>query len=515
MPSIINTNIASLNAQRNLNSSQSALQTSLQRLSSGLRINSAKDDAAGMAISERMTTQVRGLNQATRNANDGVSLAQTADSALGELTSNLQRIRELAVQAANSTNTAADRAALDLEVQQRIAEIDRSATQTAFNGQKVLDGSFGSAAFQVGANVGETISVSLATSMRTADIGKTADYVNGTTAYSTASAVGQQGTGVDTSAIASGEVTIAIGTGSAKAIQASTDLSSTGAGRTAGSAYSKAQAINASGIAGLTVAANTTAQFNIAATAVAATNTGFSLSLNGIAIYTGYDGTASGALTSDQVVTAINANSSASGVTASYDSASTRLTLTASDGRNIALSQTNTTTTTDGIQGIEGTNNAVNTATGFTPGATGVAATATYGGTLRFTAAEIITVGGTTPARIGFTAVSMALGNTALSSTDIKTVDNANTTIGRIDAALSSVSTLRSTFGAMQNRFESAISSLQATSENLTAARSRIQDTDFAAETAQLTRNQILQQAGTAMLAQANQLPNTVLTLLR
>ncbi|MDX2464263.1 MAG: flagellin, partial [Porticoccus sp.] len=171
MAQTINTNIASLTAQRNLNSSQSSLNTSLERLSSGLRINSAKDDAAGLAISERFTTQIRGLNQAARNANDGISLAQTAEGALGEVSNNLQRIRELALQSVNATNSESDRAALDLEVQQRLAEIDRISSQTSFNGRKVLDGSFGSALFQVGANVGETIGLNLATSMRQSAIG--------------------------------------------------------------------------------------------------------------------------------------------------------------------------------------------------------------------------------------------------------------------------------------------------------------------------------------------------------
>src|SRR3954452_152489 len=172
MAQVINTNVLSLNAQRNLSTSQSMLATSLQRLSSGLRINSAKDDAAGLAISERFTTQIRGLNQAVRNASDGISLSQTAEGALGELTSNLQRVRELAVQAVNATNSSSDRAALDQEVQQRLAEIDRIATQTSFNGQKILDGTFGNAAFQVGANVGETITIPLSTSMRSAQLGK-------------------------------------------------------------------------------------------------------------------------------------------------------------------------------------------------------------------------------------------------------------------------------------------------------------------------------------------------------
>ena len=165
MAQSINTNVASLNAQRNLNRSQGLMNTALERLSTGLRINSAKDDAAGLAISERFTTQIRGLNQAVRNASDGISLAQTTESALGELTNNLQRIRELAVQSVNATNSASDRAALNAEVTERIAEVDRIAKQTNFNGVKVLDGSFGTATFQVGANVGETISVSLTTNV--------------------------------------------------------------------------------------------------------------------------------------------------------------------------------------------------------------------------------------------------------------------------------------------------------------------------------------------------------------
>ena len=174
MALVINTNVMSLNAQRNLSTSGSQLATSLQRLSSGLRINSAKDDAAGLAISDRMTTQISGLNQAARNANDGISLAQTTEGALQEVTNNLQRIRELAVQSANATNSDSDRNALDQEVQQRIAEIDRIASQTSFNGRKVLDGSFGGATFQVGANVGETISLSLTSSVKATAIGQVA-----------------------------------------------------------------------------------------------------------------------------------------------------------------------------------------------------------------------------------------------------------------------------------------------------------------------------------------------------
>ena len=205
MAQVINTNVASLNAQRNLNKSQNMMSTSLQRLSTGLRINSAKDDAAGLAISERFTTQIRGLNQATRNANDGISLAQTAESALGELTNNLQRIRELAVQSANATNSSSDRAALDAEVQQRIAEIDRIATQTSFNGVRVLDGSFGSAAFQVGANVGETINVNLSTGVRSGQLGQIASATGSVTA----------------NALTDNGLTIAVGSAAAVSIGAS------------------------------------------------------------------------------------------------------------------------------------------------------------------------------------------------------------------------------------------------------------------------------------------------------
>ena len=516
MPQFINTNVASLNTQRALNMSQSALQTSLQRLSSGLRINSAKDDAAGLAISDRMTSQIRGLNQAVRNANDGISLAQTAEGALGEITNNLQRVRELAVQSANATNSASDRAALDQEVQQLLAEIDRVASQTSFNGQNVIDGTFGNATFQVGDQVGQTITIGLSTSMRSADIGKTADYVNSTTAYSSASAVGQQGTGVDGNALGSGAMTVALGTSAAVSIGASVDNTSSGAGRTAASAYSKAAAIDAAGIGGLTVDADTTAQVNWSN--VTTTNTAYSLSLNGTAIYTAIDTSATGtntALTGDAVAAAINSNASATGVTATYDSVNTRMTLSATDGRDIAISQTTTAETGTGLGAFEGTNNATVTAgTAPTTLTTAVAATTTLRGSIRLTAASGVTLGGT-PTAIGYTAASMALGNSAINSASVTTVANSETMLTRVDAALTSVSSLRSTFGAIQNRFDSVISNLQATSENVTAARSRIRDTDFAAETAELTRNQILQQAGIAMLSQANAAPQSVLALLQ
>ncbi len=347
MAQVINTNVLSINAQRNLATSQSLLATSLQRLSSGLRINSAKDDAAGLAISDRFTTQINGLNQAVRNSSDGISLAQTAESALGELTNNLQRIREIAVQSANASNSASDRAALDQEVQQRLAEVQRIASQTAFNGQKVLNGTFGTATFQVGANVGETITVGLSTSMLTTQIGKTADYVGGS-AYSSNLAIGQQGAGVVAANALNNNVTIAIGTG--QAVNVGVSVAGSAAGQTAGSAYAKAAAINAASIGGLTATADTTVEFNF----TAPTTAGYALTLNGIAV----QAATTGALTGAQLATNINANSATTGVTAAF--AGGILTLNAVDGRNIVIGQT--ATATEGIQAHTANNNTINNA---------------------------------------------------------------------------------------------------------------------------------------------------------
>ncbi len=479
---VINTNVMSLNAQRNLSRSDSMLATSLQRLSSGLRINSAKDDAAGLAIANRFTTQIRGLNQAVRNSNDGISLAQTAESALDELTNNLQRIRELAVQSANATNSASDRAALDQEVQQRLAEIDRIASQTAFNGQKVLDGSFGSAQFQVGANVGENITVNLTTGVRSNQIGQIA---TSTGAVATANA------------LTDGGLTLAVGTGAAVSIGAST--AGSGAGQTTDSAFSKVQAIDTAGVSGLSAtAANvTTATFSTVASS-GGTST-YALSVNSVNIYTGADNIADGgSLTGAEVAAQINLFSAQTGVSASISG--TDLTLTGEGGRNVVVSET-----------LTAGSGATLTGTGIATAQEG-----TLRGTITLSASSNITLGGTQQADIGFSGVtSIAVDTTTLSSSSVTSVTNAEATIQRSDAALTAVSSLRSQLGAVQNRFESVIVNLQTVSENLTAARSRIQDTDFASETAALTKAQILQQAGIAILAQANAVPQTVLGLLR
>ena len=812
MSSVINSNIASLNAQRNLDSSKMGLTTALQRLSSGLRINSAKDDAAGLAIASRFTTQINGLNQAVRNANDGISLAQTGESALAEITNNLQRVRELSVQAANSTNSASDRAAINLEVQQRLSEIDRTASQTSFNGQKILDGTFGSANFQVGANAGETITVGLSTSMRNSSIGQIATTTSGTfgsagtngrvvsdsvvtAAGFNFSAVGSADTAGNVGFTAttfnfSGAVTAVNGTSSLQAIAAGFNFSTAGAaqvdgtnvqatvdgdttnggaasydfsadlaqfditdgtttrqitltgaytneaglvsaintqlsgsgfsvtGTGAGITFSNtgsttalqilnadANAVtagfaNSAGTAGSAAVATTNASMTIdgtnitlngnnadraaiaaelttkmqasalganysasidgsnnlvitragSASAVAITNAdanavaaGFSnsagvagvaasagnaasLTIDGTAVtlnsnygsFAGLAGaiqaqlggsfnvtnvagalsiarTSTGASSTAVNITAADANAQAglglagatvngtagtystAGGAASFDVDGNTVTLNTNlvdrDGVAAAIQAQLTGYTAANVAGVitiqkTGSTAAVNitgadanaqaagfgyrsgtagTASGsttlsnFTINGTSLAGTysssssladainskvsgvyaSVVGGALQLSSSADITLGGAeataaaSATSLGFAATSVTANSGSLSTANTLTVASALDTVQRVDSALATVSTLRSTFGAVQNRFDSVIANLSASSENAAASRSRIQDADFAAETASLTRGQILQQAGTAMLAQANSLPNGVLALLR
>ncbi|MDB6046624.1 MAG: flagellin [Gammaproteobacteria bacterium] len=475
MSLVINTNVMSLDAQKNLTKSGNALATSLQRLSSGMRINSAKDDAAGLAIADRFTSQINGLNQAAANANDGISLAQTGEGALQEVTNNLQRIRELSVQSLNATNSASDRQALDAEVQQLKAEIDRVAQTTNFNGVKLLDGSFSSQTFQVGANQGETISVSAISSARTSALGQS---------YG-ASQIGTQLTAA-TGITAAGQFTIN-----------ATDVFS---GSTiAGNARDIAAAINSKGITGVTATAGaTTAAGAYTATASITAGTA-TLTINGIAIGLNLSGV--GPTDVANTLSAINNNSAATGVTATNNGGA--ITLTASDGRNITTAFALGTATNAALQDVGlGTVNATS-----------------YGSySLQYTGTSQLVIAGSAAAGVkgqaSITLASQATG-TAISNVDVTNVTNANATLTSVDAALRQIDSSRAALGAYQNRFQSAINSIQTTSTNLTASRSRIQDTDFAAETANLTRAQILQQAGTAMIAQANSAPQQVLSLLK
>jgi flagellin len=477
----VNTNIASLTAQRNLTASQSDLSTSLERLSSGLRINSAKDDAAGLAISERFNSQIKGLNQGIRNANDAISLAQTAEGALSEVTSNLQRIRELAVQSANATNSASDRTALKAEADQLVAEIDRVASNTGFNGISLLDGTFTSQAFQVGADAGQTVTINSITSARTSSLGSYFNATDTVTSGATAS------TGSNMS-INGTSVIAGVDDGSG-----STDADS--------SAKATAVAINGSGISGVTAVASANVVNGATATDETADgNDSIVVTINGTAAASVTHVTA-GATNAANVVSAINAISASTGVSAAYDTTN-GVVMTAADGRNITVS----TAITDA------------NSTGVVLADFGLGADATNRGdyVVTSTATGGIDYGGT-EATFGTGAVDTVLTETgtAINAIDISTSGGASSAITSIDAALATISTTRSDLGSYQSRFESVVANAQTAQENLSASKSRIMDADFAQETAQLTKSQILQQSGIAMLAQANSLPQNVLALLQ
>jgi flagellin len=420
--SVINTNVMSLNAQRNMLKSSGELANSMQRLSTGLRINSAKDDAAGLAISERMSGQINGMGQAMRNANDGISLSQTAEGALQAVTDSLQRVRQLAVQSANSSNTVSDRAALNTEAQSLLKEISRVAGQTQFNGQNLTDGTFGSAIFQIGANEGQTITVSALTNATTSALGR----VNQAT---TADATSLNNTNTDN-----------------------------GAGR-------------------ITSTSDTT---DIADATATATGTGIKnleAAAEGTLKITGGDGTVYdvGALAAansvkermGQVVEGINNIATSTGVSAYVEGDQIKLT----SDHDIKLSGSDA----DGVL-------------------TGL----------------VVDTGGD-----GTTVTAAAAESDGLDVLDISSYAGSNLAIQQVDAALQKVNSDRASMGALQSRFQSAVTTLQTHSENLSAARSQIRDADFASETANLTRAQILQQAGVAMLSQANSAPQSVLSLLK
>ncbi|TLD44083.1 MAG: Flagellin [Accumulibacter sp.] len=583
MPQIINTNVASLNSQRSLNSSQNSLASSLQRLSSGLRINSAKDDAAGLAISARMTSQINGLNQASRNANDGISLAQTAEGGLQSVTESLQRMRELAVQASNATNTATDRAALQQEVDQLVQQINTVASQTAFNGVKLLDGTFNSQSFQIGANTGEQISINTIASAKadSLGVGTNSSYVTslsatvsngaistggitvngygvgpsltdgvsssvsitgatvtatggladgdlkvngvsvgsvtaGADATAQAAAVatainGQSGTTGVIATASAGVLTLASINGRDIKIELAGTATDTETGLTAAttkvgsdSAIAKAAAFNTvtgqTGVSAVATASTVSGGAITANAAIAGDGTDYirinGVKLGAIAAGTSGDFTAQG----NNVVAAINAVSNQTGVTATFDSSSMTVTMTAADGRTITVEAAGTADTTN---------------FGF---ATGTVSN-TYGGIkLSSTSSAGINLGGaniaSTNLTAGYTAATATFG-AGVASVDLRTASGAQNAISTIDSALANINSSRANLGAVQNRFSSVVSNLAATSENLSASRSRILDADFAVETANLSRAQILQQAGTAMLAQANALPQNVLSLLR
>ena len=530
MASTINTNIPSLTAQRNLSQSQLAMATSMARLSSGLRINSAKDDAAGLAISERFTAQIRGVNQAARNANDGISLSQVAEGALGSASASLQRIRELAVQSANATNSASDRAALNAEVGQLTAELNRIAQTTQFNGQNILDGSFTAATFQVGANANQTIVATTANF-------STSKYGNNRIGSQVATSIGGIGDLVLGTASTGTNPTTALGGGVqptplGSSILADT-LSISGAAGSANvniTAGDSAKVVAASinnqaGITGVSATARTTVQLDAFtapgsyALTVVSTNSAATPSMVAFNIGSTLntpDGLAA-------AITAFNDKTPQTGVTAKLDPAGIGIVLTNETGAdiNILSATTSAGTFTIGADRSPPRLDAAGVPITPVPGVDVVAGGQTHvQGAITMDSDKtfgIATVNGAAgvSGQSFFTATSSASELQGVETLDVSTVEAATRSLTTVDAAIAVIAGQRAKFGALQARFETAISGLQTTGENLSASRSRIQDADFAMETANLSRTQILQQAGTAMVAQANQLPQAVLQLLQ
>lgn len=502
----INTNVMSLNAQRNLGKTQSDLANSMNRLSSGLRINSAKDDAAGLAISDRMTSQIRGLNQAVRNANDGISLSQTAEGAMQESTNILQRMRELSVQSANASNSARDRDALNAEVNQLKSEMDRIANTTTYNGLKILDGTFSAQNFQVGANANETIGVSVS-SMKSSDLGR----------YSVSE---QQLAAATTGGGVAGPTTATAGAGNTIASQALTIAGFQGS-VTVSTADIDA-AMQADAIAalindqtentGVEAKAYNEATLDVAIAGSVSFKIGTGTSLTTVTanITDADDLTA--------LVKVINDVSGTTGITA--EKTTTALKLVQSSGKDIRLENvTNTgadvgsgdTATLVGQGGATVT--FVNSATGDSAV---VAGSIEFSSEKSFSVSSSVAGGGATGSLL-VTAANALQGSSqeTVSTIDISTQTGAQDAIDVIDKALATIDSQRGDLGAIQNRFGSTIANLQNIAENITAARSRIMDADIAQETSAMTKQNILQQAGVAILAQANQAPQLALSLLQ
>jgi len=490
----INTNQSALNAQRKLTSSSNALGRSFERLSSGLRINGARDDAAGLSITNRMTAQIRGLNVAVRNSNDGISLAQTAEGALNETTNILQRMRELAVQSANDTNNASDRASLQAEVAQLTDELERIATTTNFNGNKILDGTFLARDLQVGPNVGETLSVTV-DGARSSQLGRQARY-DGETFVSTDSLSGLDITdsyGIDVTTVRD-------------TVDADDGVSTT---LNDASAIAKANAINdstsATGVRAIVNEAKVVAGSGITS-ATLDENDWFQINDEKIAGFTFEDNDATGTL-----VDAINAVTEDTGVLANLN-ADGKLELTAADGRNIEVIVSNRALAEDlGVTGL--TASQVASTAGGAAGTFSMIVT----GQLTLQSNEMFELQGGVNDDIGFTSEGVYGVNDeyAVHNIDISDRKGSIVALDIIDLAIEHVSSQRANLGALQNRLESTINNLSTTAENLTASRSRILDADFASETAALSRSQIIQQAGVSILAQANQQPQIALSLLQ
>ena len=509
----VNTNVSSLNAQRNLSKSGQSLATSMERLSSGMRINSAKDDAAGMQIANRLTSQVNGLAVAQRNANDGISMAQTAEGAMSESTSILQRMRELALQSANGSNSTEDRASLQKEVSALQTELTRIAETTSFGGQQLLDGGFGSKSFQIGANSNETINVSLS-SVAADSIGSNqVDLQGAALTTATGSAFGQ-------ASQASASSTTITGVSAATYTISGRDSATVNiaAGSTAKQA---AAAINGvTGATGVSAQARTEANIQLGSaggSTISAKDSSVSFELNGEKVAYVSTGTVDG--DEQAMAEAINAKTDDHGVTATIENGV--LSVSNNQGEDIKLKNFDAGNSTMEVgitpQGYtEDADDATkNDGTAITLTSQSATADSTViSGSIQLNSSETFTAAGST-AELAATANAVVTSKLAdVDSLDITSQKGSQDALAIIDNAIANIDSQRASLGAVQNRFDHTISNLANISENVSASRSRIQDTDFATETAKMTKNQILQQAGTSILSQANQLPQAALSLL-
>jgi flagellin len=498
---ILNTNMSAIAAQNSLRTTGLNQTSAMERLSSGIRINSAKDDAAGLAISTRMTANIRGLSAAIRNANDGISLTQTAEGSLSSIGDNLQRIRELAVQSANSSNNATDRAALHAEATQLVSEINRVAENSSFNGIKLLDGSYQDQSLQVGAGneQNDRISITIG-SAKASSLG-----VGGGSSYST----GVTGAAVGSTALVAGGLSV-----NGYIVGAANEDGVSSSGPTT-SGISIAAAINAiSGQSGVTATVQKT---TLAGTTVTGHGTAIGdgiVKINGVnigAIAVAADAAARGA----QMTAAINAKSGQTGVIASFSTSTGAVSLDAADGRNISVSIGGASTAiTQAMTGL--THSAGGTTVGtatetITRSSVKLSSSNSTGITIAGVTAEALTAAGLTA---GYRAATATAG-AGVSTVDLSTAAGSQTALSTLDKAINTITDMRASMGAYQNRLTASIANLEISSMNLQGSRSRILDSDYAKETTNLAKAQIIQQAATAMLAQANQSAQSVLALLK
>jgi flagellin len=472
----VNTNVTSMKAQGNLNKAQTATSTSMERLASGLRINSAKDDAAGLQISNRMTSQINGIGVAIRNANDGISIAQTAEGAMGESTNILQRMRDLSLQSANGSNSSSDREAMQKELGALQSELTRISDTTSFGGQKLLDGSYGTQDFQVGSNANETISISLS-NVNAASIGgeqfaATAGSVGGVVGAASAYTAST----IDFTDTATGDVTKVATTTTDDASTIATNINNSGAGVKA----------TASNVVGMEINYDTSGDVTFTV-----------------------GGASVNAATSDtEIVSQINQDTSTTGISAAIVDG--KLQISEKDGKDMAFSTVafnGEANAGDGTSTVQAIVNGAASGSAFDVDATG-GAVANANGSLAFSSSKAFSVAGSEVTGGGASALQ------AVSTIDIGTASGSQSALDIIDGAIAMIDSNRADLGAVQNRMDFTINNLSSIQNNVTDARSRIQDVDFASESAELSKQQILSQASSSMLAQANQLPQVALSLL-